>query len=77
MKHIAKMKTPLVALVVLAVVLPASLLIAKPNSLTEKEKAAGFKLLFNGKDFEGWKQSGNWIINDDGEFYQESRSCLQ
>ena len=32
------------------------------NSLTEAEKAAGFELLFNGKDFEGWEQKGNWKI---------------
>lgn len=27
---------------------------AAPNTLTEKEKADGWKLLFNGKDFTGW-----------------------
>ena len=35
-----------------------------PNQLTKEEKAAGFKLLFNGRDLEGWKQSGNWVINE-------------
>ncbi|MFP6752492.1 MAG: DUF1080 domain-containing protein [Pirellulaceae bacterium] len=35
-----------------------------PNQLTKEEKAAGFKLLFNGRDLKGWKQSGNWVIQE-------------
>ena len=35
-----------------------------PNALTEEEKKAGFELLFSGRDFQGWKQSGNWVIED-------------
>ena len=40
------------------------------NTLTEKEKAAGWKLLFNGVDFTGWhnfKQEGvrpGWVVKD-------------
>jgi hypothetical protein len=34
------------------------------NTLTDAEKKAGFELLFNGKDFEGWEQKGNWKIVD-------------
>jgi hypothetical protein len=37
---------------------------ADPNSLTPEEKAAGFELLFNGRDLEGWQQNGNWIVQD-------------
>lgn len=33
-----------------------------PNQLTDKEKAAGFELAFNGKDLTGWKHSGNWTV---------------
>jgi hypothetical protein len=42
----------------------------KPNKLTGKEKKAGWVLLFNGKNFTGWRQYNgtempkNWIIED-------------
>ena len=32
-----------------------------PNSLTAEEQAAGFRLLFNGENLDGWKQVGGWI----------------
>ena len=35
-----------------------------PNQLSPDEKAAGFQALFNGKDLEGWKHGGNWIVED-------------
>jgi hypothetical protein len=42
----------------------------KVNKLTGKEKKAGWTLLFNGKDFTGWRQCNgtempkNWVIED-------------
>lgn len=42
----------------------------KVNTLTAKEKKAGWILLFNGKDFTGWRQYNgtempkNWVIED-------------
>ncbi len=42
----------------------------KPNTLTSKEKKDGWVLLFNGKDFTGWRQvngtamPANWVIED-------------
>jgi WD40 repeat protein len=36
----------------------------KPNVLTDKEKKAGFELLFNGKDLKGWEHAGNWKVVD-------------
>ena len=35
-----------------------------PNQLTKEEAAAGFKLLFNGRDLDGWQHSGNWVVQD-------------
>jgi hypothetical protein len=61
----------------LTLVLLAAILIATPvfsqkaNQLTNKEKKDGWVLLFNGKDFEGWRQyngtemPANWVIEDD------------
>ena len=43
----------------------------KPNTLTSSEKRDGWILLFNGKDFTGWRQCNgtampvNWTIEDD------------
>ena len=43
----------------------------KVNTLTSKEKKAGWMLMFNGKDFTGWRQCNgtempkNWVIEED------------
>jgi len=43
----------------------------KVNKLTKKEKKEGWTLMFNGKDFDGWrrcngeKMPANWVIEDD------------
>ena len=35
-----------------------------PNQLTDAEKKAGFELLFDGDDLEGWSHGGNWKVED-------------
>jgi len=60
----------------LVVSFAAAILISIPgvsqtvNKLTEKEKKDGWQLLFNGKNFDGWRQCNgtampkNWLIED-------------
>ena len=36
----------------------------RPNALTDKEKSAGFELLFNGTDLKGWEHNKNWAVDD-------------
>lgn len=35
-----------------------------PDGLSAEERAAGFTLLFNGNNLDGWKHSGNWGAED-------------
>lgn len=63
-------------IIFLSVVLSASMILSSPsigqkvNKLTGNEKKAGWVLLFNGKDFTGWRQCNgtempkNWVIED-------------
>lgn len=62
---------------ILTLTLFAAILVAMPtfaqkvNKLTKKEKKAGWELMFNGKNFDGWRQCNgtempaNWVIEDD------------
>jgi hypothetical protein len=60
----------LIIISILTISLPLSSLAQKPNKLTGKEKKAGWVLLFNGKDFTGWRQCNgtempkNWIVEE-------------
>ena len=60
-------------LVVLAVLASATSIGAgeKANVLTDDEKKAGFELIFNGKDLQGWDHKNNWIV-DDGAIARKS-----
>ena len=65
-----KRLSALAILCTIIILLPSSSLAQKPNKLTGKEKKAGWTLLFNGKDFSGWRQCNgtempaNWVIED-------------
>ena len=67
------MKNLLKSFVVLLAVMAAVPSFAQKanNTLTEKEKKQGWTLLFNGKDFTGWRQCNNtgmapnWVIEDE------------
>src|SRR5665811_528081 len=62
--------------IILSLSCAAAMLIMLPsfgqgsNKLTKKEKKNGWVLLFNGKDFKGWRQCNgtampkNWVIED-------------
>ena len=57
-------------LMLLAVAVAVPCMAQQPNTLTAKEKQQGWTLLFNGKDFSGWRQCNgtampkNWVIED-------------
>ena len=42
------------------------------NRLSVDERKQGFELLFNGKNLDGWKHSGNWEVRD-GAISREGR----
>jgi hypothetical protein len=65
------MKKVLSALFIMAILLASNSAFAqKVNQLSGKEKKAGWELLFNGKNFDGWRQyngnamPANWTIED-------------
>jgi hypothetical protein len=65
-----KSKTIISLMITCALLVSMSSFAQKPNTLTSKEKKAGWVLLFNGKDFTGWRQCNgtampaNWVIDD-------------
>jgi hypothetical protein len=64
------MKRKILSFVLLAIVASAPIS-AQNNQLTKKEKKEGWTLLFDGKNFDGWRKcnsldmAGNWEINEE------------
>jgi hypothetical protein len=59
------------AVVLALVMLPCTAVAGTPNALSEAERAAGWRLLFDGESFAGWKNYGaepgeieGWVIED-------------
>jgi len=42
------------------------------SALEPDEERLGFVSLFDGKTFEGWEHTGNWVI-EDGAFYRNAK----
>jgi len=67
------MKTTFTLLAVVGSLLCAnSVNAAKPNTISDAESELGFQLLFNGRNLDGWKHTGNWLVKD-GEIARKGR----
>ncbi len=44
---------------------------AAANVLDPAERRLGFELLFDGRSFDGWKQGGNWVIEEGALFCRD------
>ena len=75
-REIAMRKT-LVVFIVLAWIVwrPITLNAAEPNALTEEDKKAGWKLLFDGKSLDGWQGATRlWAVEDAKLSYRPQRA---
>ncbi|HWB00153.1 MAG TPA: SMP-30/gluconolactonase/LRE family protein [Pirellulales bacterium] len=61
---------PLLAIVI--VLVSRMTMAADVYSLSDEDQRAGFELLFNGRDFAGWDNKGNWKL-DDGAMFRADR----
>jgi hypothetical protein len=65
------MKRKIIVICIAAILFTLPSCSQKANTLTSQEKKAGWVLLFNGKDFSGWRQCNgtempkNWVLEED------------
>jgi hypothetical protein len=69
------MKLPALAPLFACAALVAPALFAQAP-LSSEEKALAFESLFNGTDFTGWEQKGNWVFEDGAIFRKEKGGGL-
>lgn len=69
------MKLPVFATLLASAALVAPTLHAQ-TQLSVEEKALSFESLFNGTDFTGWEQKGNWVSEDGTIFRKEKGGSL-
>lgn len=43
------------------------------NEAAAPEAEAGFEVIFDGTGFEGWEQSGNWTLEEDGSMFRREK----
>lgn len=67
----------LFALTALSLLWPGNLAGAEPNVLTQDEAAAGFALLFNGRNLDGWNSDGDWEVKDGAIAWMKEGSSLE
>ncbi|MBK9390547.1 MAG: DUF1080 domain-containing protein [Bacteroidetes bacterium] len=64
------MKKQIILTFIATLFISSTVIAQKPNTLSDKEKKDGWVLMFNGKDFTGWRQCNgtampkNWAIED-------------
>lgn len=62
-------------LILTTVLVAGTILAAEPNTLSKEEKAAGWKLLFDGKSFKGWNDVSK--LNPPGNSWAIEDGCLK
>lgn len=46
---------------------------ADPAASVTTEEDLGFQIIFDGSNFDGWEQAGNWVLEDDGSMFRKEK----